>query len=61
VCALITIFFGPALFHSMTGAFHEHEALTLFVAGIFILGIVFYVVRKVFDRRGEKFPIEEGE
>jgi membrane protein YqaA with SNARE-associated domain len=60
VCALITIFFGPALFHSLTDAFHEHEALTLFVAGIFILGIVFYVVRKVFAQRGgEDFPVEE--
>ncbi len=41
VCALITIFFGPALFHSMTAAFHEHLALALFSLGIVILGIVF--------------------
>lgn len=60
VCALITIFFGPALFHSMMAAFHEHLALALFILGIFILGIVFYVVRKIFDRRSNmQFPLEE--
>jgi uncharacterized membrane protein YdjX (TVP38/TMEM64 family) len=60
VCALITIFFGPALFHSMMHTFHEHVAESLFAAGILIQGVVFYVVRKMFDRRsGERLlPVE---
>lgn len=60
VCALITIFFGPALFHSMMGAFHEHLAESLFVAGLLVVGIVIFVMRKIFARRGgESFPVEE--
>jgi membrane protein YqaA with SNARE-associated domain len=59
-CALITIYFGPALFHSLMQAFHEHLPLALFALGICILAIVFYVVRKVFDRRSNmNFPLEE--
>lgn len=62
VCALITIFYGPELFHSLMKTFHEHLGESLFVTGILILGIVLYVVRKIFDRRsGERFPVEEDE
>jgi membrane protein YqaA with SNARE-associated domain len=60
VCALITIFFGPALFHSLMNSFHEHLAESLFVAGVLAMGIVIFVVRKIFARRGgERFPLEE--
>jgi membrane protein YqaA with SNARE-associated domain len=61
-CALITIFFGPALFHSMMQAFHEHLIVALVALAIVILGIVIYVVRKMFDKRGNmEFPLEEAE
>ena len=60
VCALITIFFGPALFHSLMQAFHEHRAHALLALGIVMLCIVFYVVRKIFDRRsGVRLPVED--
>jgi len=60
VCALITIFFGPALFHSLMNSFHDHLGESLFVAGLLVMGIVIFVVRKIFARRGgERFPVEE--
>jgi len=62
VCSLITIFFGPAIFHSLMHTFHQHLAVALFFTGILILAIVFYVVRKIFDRRSNiRFPVEEEE
>ncbi len=60
VCSMITIFFGPAIFHSLMHTFHEHLGESLFVSGLLVLGIVIWVMRKVFARRGGvKLPVEE--
>ena len=60
VCALITIFYGPAIMHSLIREMHLHLALVLSVVGIAIVVLLGYVLRKLFDRRrGISFPVEE--
>jgi membrane protein YqaA with SNARE-associated domain len=62
VCSLLTIWFGPTLIHSLRHAMHQHFALVVGTAFLGILLIIFYVIRKVFDRRrGETLPLEEAE
>ena len=62
VWAVITIFYGPAILHSITRALHEHLGYVMGGAGILIVGLGVYVVRKLFDRRrGTRFPAEEDE
>jgi membrane protein YqaA with SNARE-associated domain len=59
VCALLTIFFGPALFHTFLYEFHRHAAIALLVLGLMVLVLVIYIVRKAFDRRSRlRFPAE---
>ncbi len=59
-CALITIFFGPALMHSLIGTLHEHLWLTILVLGLTVVILIVYVMRRVFARkRGTRLPIEE--
>jgi membrane protein DedA with SNARE-associated domain len=60
VCALITIFFGPAIAHAVRHTMHEHLSVVLVVVGVLALTLVVYVLRKLFDRRrGTRFPLEE--
>jgi membrane protein YqaA with SNARE-associated domain len=62
VCALITVFYGPEIAHTVRRAFHEHFGVAVGVLAA--LGLVFlvYVLRKLFDaRRGTRFPMEEAE
>lgn len=60
IWAVITIFYGPALLHEIRRAMHEHSQHVLAAVGILLGLIVFYVVRKLFDRRrGARFPVEE--
>jgi uncharacterized membrane protein YdjX (TVP38/TMEM64 family) len=60
VCSLLTIWFGPTLIRSGGEAIHHHLSLVIGVALAAVLGLVFWVVRKVFERRkGTKLPIEE--
>jgi membrane protein YqaA with SNARE-associated domain len=60
VCALITIFYGPAIAHTVRLAVHEHLGIVIIVVGAVVIGLLVYVLRKVFDaRRGTKFPVEE--
>jgi membrane protein YqaA with SNARE-associated domain len=60
VCALITIFYGPTIAHTARMAVHEHLGWVLLGAGIIGIGLLVYVLRKIFDgRRGTKFPVEE--
>ena len=61
VCAVITIFYGPAISHTVTRAVHQHLGAVLGVAGVIVLGFLIYVLRKVFDRkRGIALPVEDG-
>lgn len=60
VWALITIFFGPALLHSFTQGMRQHGGLLLAGAGLLVVMLGAYVVRKVFDRRrGTPLPVED--
>jgi membrane protein YqaA with SNARE-associated domain len=60
VCALVTIFFGPAIAHTARLALREHHEMVLAVAAAIGLAFTVYVLRKLFDRRrGIKFPLEE--
>ena len=60
VCALVTIFYGPAIAHTARLALREHRELMLGVGAAIGIGFAVYVLRKMFDRRrGVKFPLEE--
>ena len=60
VCSLLTIWFGPRLLQSLRGAVHQHLAVVIGVALLGVLGVAFFVVRRVFDkRRGLQLPLEE--
>ena len=60
VCAMLTIWFGPALAHSLHRAIHRHAGLVLGTAMFGVLLLVVFVVRRVFDRRrGVPLPLEE--
>ena len=62
IWSVITILYGPAILHSVTRTLHQHLALVLGCAGVVVVALVVYVVRKLFDRRrGVPFPVEEDE
>jgi membrane protein YqaA with SNARE-associated domain len=61
VCALITIFYGPAIADTARHAFHDHFGLV--IALLVTLGglALFFILRKLFDRRrGTRFPAESA-
>jgi membrane protein YqaA with SNARE-associated domain len=58
--SLLTIFYGPALIHTVSRTLRDHRSLVLGIGGALIVVIVVWVIRKVFDRsRGTKLPVEE--
>lgn len=58
--SVITIFYGPALLHSITRTLRQHLGLVLGGAGVLVVILAAYVIRKLFDRsRGTRFPSEE--
>ncbi len=60
VCSVLTIWFGPALLHTIRHVLHQHMGLVIGVAIAALLGLIFYVVRRTFDRRkGIELPVEE--
>ena len=60
VCSLLTIWFGPTLLHSLQRTIHHHLSVAIGVAVFALLAIVFYIIRRIFDRRrGVLLPIEE--
>ena len=60
IFALITRWYGPAILHTITEAFHDHLGLVLAGVGALVLLIALFVVRRLFDRRrGTALPIEE--
>jgi membrane protein YqaA with SNARE-associated domain len=61
ICAVITVMYGPEIAHAGRRAVHEHLGIVLGLVGLGVLWIGVYVTRKLFARRGTKFPIEENE
>jgi membrane protein YqaA with SNARE-associated domain len=60
VWAILVVTFGPTILREIARTMHNHMQYVLAGAGVLIGFIVFYVVRKLFDRRrGTKFPIED--
>jgi membrane protein YqaA with SNARE-associated domain len=58
--AVITIFYGPAIIHTVTHTLRAHLGIVLSAAFAAIVVIGMYVTRKLFDRkRGTRFPVEE--
>jgi membrane protein YqaA with SNARE-associated domain len=61
VCAVITVMYGPEIAHAGKRAVHEHLGIVLGLVGALVLWILVYVMRKLFARRGTKFPLEDGD
>lgn len=60
VCSLLTIYFGTALIHSIRRTMHHHLGSLIGVAILAGMLLVFYVVRRIFDRRREvALPVED--
>ncbi len=61
VCSVLTIWFGPALLHSMRHIVHRHLDLVVGAGIAALIWLVLYIVRKVFDRRkGVHLPAEDA-
>ncbi len=61
VCSLLTIYFGTALIHSLRRVMHRHLGAVIGIGLFVLMLLIFYVVRRVFDRRrGVSLPIEEA-
>ena len=61
IWAVITITYGPKILHSLTRTLHAHLGYVMGAAGILVVMLVVYVLRKIFDRRrGTPLPMEEG-
>jgi membrane protein YqaA with SNARE-associated domain len=62
IWAIITIFYGPQIVHTIAEAMREHVRYILGGAGVLILLIAIWVTRKIFDRRkGVPLPVEDQE
>ena len=60
VWAVITILYGPQIVHTISEAIREYARYVIGGAGVLILLIAIWIVRKVFDRRkGVSLPIED--
>jgi membrane protein YqaA with SNARE-associated domain len=61
VFSLLTIWFGPALIHNFKEAIRDHHGAVVGISIAAVLALLFFIVRKVFDRRkGEVLPGEEA-
>ncbi len=60
IASIATIWLGPKIIHGVSHAFHRHLNIVLGLGGIALLGLVVYVVRRIFDRRkGVVLPLED--
>ncbi|WP_035358950.1 YqaA family protein [Edaphobacter aggregans] len=60
IWAVITILFGPAIFHTVIQTVRAHMGYVMGIGGILAVLLGVWVVRKLFDRRrGTRFPLEE--
>jgi membrane protein YqaA with SNARE-associated domain len=57
---LITILYGPEIFHATMREMHRHSALLIVFVGIGLGALAIWVLRKVFDKRkGIPLPVED--
>ena len=60
VVSILLLTFGPAILRTISGALHNHLRLVFGIVGILGLLLLFWIVRKLFERDNrEKLPIEE--
>jgi len=58
--SLLTIWLGPTIFPRISQAIHHHANITMSIGGVLLLLVLFWVVRKIFDRRkGLALPVDE--
>lgn len=59
--SIITIVYGPTIFHTGMQAVHEHSTAFVALLGIVLILLGVWVARKIFDRKkGIPLPSEEG-
>jgi membrane protein YqaA with SNARE-associated domain len=59
--SILVIVYGPAILADALHLFHRHSNIALGLIGVLILGLLVYVLRKVFDkRRGTPLPVEDS-
>jgi membrane protein YqaA with SNARE-associated domain len=60
--SVITIVYGPAIFHTALHEMHAHTATLLSLLGLALIVLAIWVIRKLFDRRrGIRLPVEDTE
>ena len=60
IWSLITIYYGPAIMHTLIEAIHLHLGYVLGGGGILVVILGVYVARKLFDgKKGTNFPSED--
>lgn len=60
VCSLLTIWFGPTLVNTIKHMAHRHMDVLIGLGLAILFVLLFWVIRKLFDRRkGEALPAEE--
>jgi membrane protein YqaA with SNARE-associated domain len=60
VCSLLTMWFGPKLAHSVRHMARDHAGVLIGVSLAVLFALIFFAVRKIFDRRkGVALPVEE--
>ena len=60
--AIITVFYGPAIVHTIVRTIHEHLGLVLAGVGAIIIVLALFITRKIFDRKnGTRLPIEDAD
>jgi membrane protein YqaA with SNARE-associated domain len=58
--AIVTVVYGPKILHSFTREFHRHIGIALGLAGVIVVGVAAYLLRRYFDRRSKTvLPAEE--
>jgi membrane protein YqaA with SNARE-associated domain len=58
--SLALIWLGPTILHAIRHELHRHLNIALGLGGAVLLGLIVYVVRRIFDgRKGEALPVEE--
>jgi membrane protein DedA with SNARE-associated domain len=57
--AVVTIVYGPAILKTIGAMLHEHLGYVLAAVGVLAGLLIYYMVRKLFGRRGTRFPVED--